>query len=184
MKCLHGVPAAQSVTQNGSFWFCNQNPSCHFVCSADECDLFERAISAWRMTNQPHPRCMGHNKIAKMWVVKDLMKVNYGRPFFTCSEKTKHCSFWIWGDMRPQVRPNCSHEVPCAIRKVKKEGMNKDRKFLCCSKNRESSCGYFEWVPEEPDQDIPYPVSNKPNKEPRVELAKEFMNDFVNSWDI
>ena len=32
MKCLHGEPCAHSTTQKGSFWFCNQNPNCYFLC--------------------------------------------------------------------------------------------------------------------------------------------------------
>ncbi len=164
MKCLHGEPAAQSVTQNGSFWFCDQNPSCHFICSADKCNLFERAITAWQATNEPHPRCVEHNKLAKMHVVKDMLKVNYGRPFFVCSEKAKPCLFWIWGDMCPLVRPDCRHGVPCAIRKVKKGGMNKDRKFFCCPNKKEVSFKYFDWVPKEPNQDAMYPVLNNPKK--------------------
>jgi hypothetical protein len=47
------------------------------------------------------PRCGEHDKLAKMCVVKDLMKVNYGRPFFVCGEKAKPCSFWMWGDVQP-----------------------------------------------------------------------------------
>ena len=78
MKCLHGEPAALSTTQNGSFWFCGQNPSCNFFCC--EGYLYEKAITAWRATKQPHPQCVGHNKLAKMWVVRDLMKASYGRP--------------------------------------------------------------------------------------------------------
>ena len=136
MKCLHGEPAAQSTTQNGSFWFCTQNPSCNFICSEDEAYLYEKAITAWRAMNQPHPRCVEHNKLAKMYVVKDLMKVNYGRPFFTCLEKSKPCSFWVWGDVRPMTRPECRHRLLCVIRKVKKEGSNQGREFFCCPNNK------------------------------------------------
>jgi hypothetical protein len=99
MNCLHGQPAATSTTQNGSFWFCNQNPSCNFFCSEDEGYLFEKAIDAWKSTKQTHPKCTKHQKLAKMRVVKDLMKPNYGRPFFVCSDKAKPCSFWVWGDV-------------------------------------------------------------------------------------
>ena len=61
---------------------CNQSPSCHFFCSEDEGYLFEKAIESWNSTKQPHPRCDGHQKLARMRVVKDLMKPSYGRPFF------------------------------------------------------------------------------------------------------
>ena len=187
MRCLHGEPAAHSTTQNGSFWFCNQNPSCNFFCCEDEGYLYEKAITALRATNQPHPRCGGHSKLAKMRVVRNLMKASYGRLFFVCSNKLKPCSFWVWGDVRPLVKPECHHGFPCMIRKVKKEGLNKDRKFFCCSNDKESSCKYFDWVPEEPYQDVSFvePLSSKPTeKHEEHYLANKFINDFANSLNI
>ena len=65
MKCLHGEPCAQSTTEKGSFWFCNQNSSCKLICSEDENYLYEKAIGAWKSTKQPQPRCEKHNKLAK-----------------------------------------------------------------------------------------------------------------------
>ena len=99
MKCLHGEPAAHSTTQNGSFWFCNQSPSCHFFCPEDEGYLFEKAIESWKSTKQPHPRCDGHQKLVRMRVVKNLLKPTYGRPFFVCSDKTNPCSYWAMCDL-------------------------------------------------------------------------------------
>ena len=78
MKCLHGEPAAYSTTQKGSFWFCNQSPSCHFFSSEDEGYLFEKATESWKSTKQPHPRCDGHQKLVRMRVVKNLLKPTYG----------------------------------------------------------------------------------------------------------
>ena len=155
MKCLHGEPCAHSTTENGSFWFCNQARSCNFFCSfgpENEAKLFEKAIAAWKATNTTQPICYEHGKFTKMCVVKDLMKANYGRPFFVCSNKAKPCSFWTWDDVKPIAKPNCSHNIPCAIRKVKKEGKNKDRLFFNCSKNKEDWCTYFEWVPKEEEE--------------------------------
>ena len=80
MKCLHGEPAAHSTTQNGSFWFCNQSPSCHFFCPEDEGYLFEKAIELWKSTKQPHPRCDGHQKLAKMRVVKTYWNLPMADP--------------------------------------------------------------------------------------------------------
>jgi hypothetical protein len=68
-----------STTSNGTFWFCDENPTCNFICADNECYMFEKAITAWRCTEQPHARCRDHDKLAKMCVVKDLMKENYGR---------------------------------------------------------------------------------------------------------
>ena len=57
-----------------------------------------------------------------------------------------------WGDVKPIAKPNCNHNTPCAIRNVKGEGKNKDRLFFNCSKNKEDSCNYFEWLPEEEEK--------------------------------
>ena len=92
--------------------------------------MYEKAITAWRCPEQHHPRCDEHHKLAKMCVVKDLMKVNYGRPFFVCGEKAKPCSFWMWGDVQPLAKPEYHHGLSCEVRKVKKEGLNKDRLFF------------------------------------------------------
>ena len=35
-----------------------------------------------------------HGKLAKMHVVKNLLKSNYGRPFFVCSDQTNP-KFWL-----------------------------------------------------------------------------------------
>ena len=67
-----------------------------------------------------HPRCEKHGKLAKMDVVKNLLKSNYGRPFFVCSDQSNPCSFWAWGDVQHVAKPKCRHGFPCVIRKVKK----------------------------------------------------------------
>ena len=151
MKCLHGEPCAHTTMQKGSFWFRNQNPSCNFFCSDDESYLYEKAAAAWKSTKQPHPCCEKHGRLVKMHVVKNLLKPSYGRPFFVCSDQSNSCSFWAWGDVRPIAKPECRHRFQCVIRKVKKEGMNKDHLFFCCA--QENSCNYFEWVLEKPYYD-------------------------------
>ena len=79
-----------------------------------------------------HARCEKHGKLAKMRVVKNLLKSNYGRPFFVCSDQTNPCSFWAWaGDVQPVAKPKCRHGFPSVIRKVKKETINKGRLFFC-----------------------------------------------------
>jgi hypothetical protein len=79
MNCLHGKPAAYSTTSNGSFWFCNQNPTCNFFCVENEGYMYDKAITTWRCTEKINPRCGDHDKLSKMCVVKDLTKENYGR---------------------------------------------------------------------------------------------------------
>ena len=160
MKCLDGEPCAHTTTQKGSFWFCNQKPSCNFFCSEDESYLNEKGAAAWKSTKQPQPRCEKHGKLTKMRVVKYLMKANYGRSFFVCSDQSNPCSFWIWGDVRPIAKPQCRHAIPCAIRKVKKETINKDRLFFCCA--QEDSCNYFDWVPE--NYEFSRPLMKKQNE--------------------
>ena len=91
-----------------------------------------------------HTRCEKHGKLAKM----HLLKSNYGRPFFVCSDQSNPCSFWVWGDVQHVAKPKCRHGFPCVIRKVKNDTINKDRLFFCCA--QKDSCNYFEWVPEEP----------------------------------
>ena len=125
--------------------------------------LYEKATASWKSTKQSHPRCEKHGKLAKMRVVKNLLKSNYGRPFFVCSDQANPCSFWAWGDVQAVAKPKCRHGVPSVIRKVKKETVNKDRLFFCCA--QEDSCYYFEWVPkEEPKQhdkrEEQYPAEN------------------------
>ena len=134
-KCLHGEPCAQSTTQNGSFWSCNQNPSCNFFCSKDESYTYEKAAAVWKSTKQSHPRCEKHGKLAKMRVVKNLLKSNYGRPFFVCSDQTNSCSFWAWGDVQPVAKPKCRHGFPSVIRKVKKRNhQQRPLILLLCSR--------------------------------------------------
>ena len=122
------------------------------------------------------------------------MKVNYGRPFFVCGEKAKPCSFWMWGDVQPLAKPECRQGLPCAVRKVKKEGLNKDRLFFCCANDKESTCRFFEWAPDEQlgfFQSVNVsPFSNGPSRsEVPLEgqscnknnyLATKFMHDFAN----
>ena len=153
MECLHGKLASTSTTSNGSFWFCGQNPSCHFFCSEEDGYRFEKAIRAWKSAGAHQPQCHEHQKLARMRIVKDPMKEDYGRPFFVCSHRENPCSFWQWGDVNETVRPDCRHGFPCCIRKVKKEGVNKDRTFFCCPNGKDNSCSYFEWTPSE--EDIP-----------------------------
>ena len=189
MNCLHGKPAVCSTTSNGTFWFCGENPSCNFFCVDNECDMFEKAITAWRCTEQQHPRCRDHDRLARMCVVKDLMKENYGRPFFVCSERGRQCSFWMWGDVYPVAKPLCGHGLPCAIRKVKKEGLNKDRLFFCCASNEGNRCRFFEWAPEERVgclQTVDFakqPLGSSDCKKSSL-LTVEFMNKFSDELEL
>ncbi|XP_014670296.1 PREDICTED: DNA topoisomerase 3-alpha-like [Priapulus caudatus] len=43
-----------------------------------------------------------------------------------------------------EVKCNCG--APAPVRTVQKEGPNRGRQFYCCSKPRESQCGFFQWA--------------------------------------
>jgi hypothetical protein len=153
------------------------------LCSEDDGYLFEKSITAWRCTGQPYPQVDGHHKLARMRVVKDMMKENYGRPFFVCSDKKNPCSFWVWGDVLPTTKPTCHHGFQCAFRKVKKEGINKDRMFFCCPNGKEDSCRFFEWAPDEPDFGSFCGVNYMPSLHDSY-LATDSINDFANKLNL
>ena len=124
-----------------------------------------------------------------MRVVKDLMKANYGRPFFVCADKNKPCSYWAWGDEKPMAKPECHQGFQCVIRKVKKEGINKDKLFFCCP--QKDSCRYFEWAPEKEhfgpfhcsDFMEPKPITGNNDylaKDQRFCKTNEDLNSFTN----
>ena len=155
MECLHGKPVSSSKTENGLFFYCGQKPSCNFFCPQNDCSYFENAMAMWRNSNSPQPRCHEHKKLAKMQVVKDILKPSFGRPFFVCPDKEKPCTFWQWGDV---IRPQCYHGEQCSTRKVKKDGVNHGRLFYTCSKGKDESCGYFEWRDTERSEDPFEPI--------------------------
>ena len=112
-------------------------------------------------------------------VVKNLLKSNYGRPFFVCSDQSNPCSFWVWGDVQHVEKPKCRHGFPSVIRKVKNETINKDRLFFCCAQN--DSCNYFEWVLEEPccSAGLPPPEIKQDEKREEQHATEDFINDLA-----
>ena len=110
-----------------------------------------------------------HDKLAKMRVVKDLLKANYSRPFFVCSDQSNPCSFWIWGDVRPIAKPECRHGFQCVVRKLKKESIDKDRLFCA----QQDSCNYYECVPEGSFYEFSRPLTKQNEKE----QCSSFIND-------
>ncbi len=134
MECLHGKTAACSTTKHGTFWFCEQRPSCEFFCSDEDCYMYTKAVAAFRESGCLHPVCPTHQKLAKLRMVEDKMKQSYGRPFFVCAERENQCKFWQWGDVYERPRPLCQHGMVCCERKVKKDGPNQNRLFYCCPK--------------------------------------------------
>ena len=164
MLCLHGKPAATSTTEKGTFWFCGEPSSCHFICSEEQAFLYDKAIKEFLTTKQDRPRCCGvapetsaERNYARIRVVRDIAKTNFGRPFFTCSKENDRCAYFEWGDEIIITKPLCKHGKPCKLQKVKKEGPNQGRNFLCCPEPIEKSCKFFKWFetpnPREPDED-------------------------------
>ena len=94
--------------------------------------------------------------------------------------------------MRPITKPECRHGSPCVIRKVNKEGLNKDRRFFCCSNDKENSCRFFEWIPDETTyahyRSVNFfkpPLENMSSEKPTEHyLTTEFINDFANNLNI
>ncbi len=154
MQCLHKLPAGTSETENGLFWFCNQKPTCHFICSEDEGYLFENAIDAYHETGQSQPICCGNN-LAKLRVVKNMLKQNFGRPFFVCSKDANRCEYFEWADEIILPKPPCYHNEASKRWRVKKEGSNKGKTFFCCAqKEKDKRCKFFEWATEEEEGDV------------------------------
>ena len=169
MECFHGVPAASVITKNGKFWRCDDKyyKSCEFFCPDQDRSLFETSLSLWKTNGAPRPMCHVHQEPAKMRVVKNVAKQNFGSPFFVCCNRENPCSFWEWGDRVETPRPTCQHGLVCRVRKVKKEGKNLGRLFYCCPNQRETSCWFFEWKPIEDSNDNGPRSSNE--NHPRVE---------------
>ena len=57
MECLHGKAAASTTTNNGTFWFCGEKPSCEFFRQDENCYMYTRAVAAFRASGSIHPVC-------------------------------------------------------------------------------------------------------------------------------
>ena len=157
MLCLHGEEAASVQTENGKLWYCNREEKCHVNCYDDDYDLYDKAIKEFLATRQKIPTCcMGEKtrRQARMKVVRDMEKQNFGRPFFVCSKENDPCRYFEWGDQTIVETPLCKHGKPSRFIKVKKEGPNKDRHFFGCKEKKENQCKFFKWYngpdPEDP----------------------------------
>ena len=142
MICLHGEPAALSTTENGTFWYCNQPSSCHFVCSEDHAYLYAKVVNKFLAAKEDRskrcgvkPEASDKRNYDKTRADRDMEKANFGEPFFTCSKESGGCDCYEGGDEKPL----CKHGKPCRLSKVKKEGPNQDRNFLYCPR-----CTYSE----------------------------------------
>jgi hypothetical protein len=85
----------------------------------------------------------------------------------------------------PIAKPECHHGLPCVVRKVKKDGLNKGRLFFCCPNDKESTCRFFEWAPDEQVrffQTVNFSKERLENKgcNKNNYLATEFINSLAN----
>ena len=152
MICLHGKPAVITTTDKGTFWFCREPSSCHFICREEHAFLYEIAIKEFLATKQARPACCAiahetsaERRYARIRVVRDTKKASFGRPFFTCSKEKDKCRYFEWGNEIIVPKPLCKHGKPCTVQKVKKEGPNQGRSFLCCAEPIKESCKFFKW---------------------------------------
>ncbi|CAB3995913.1 endonuclease 8-like 3 [Paramuricea clavata] len=139
------IPSVHGFYKKGKFWLCNKNnpKSCELFCPDQDRSLYETAMAMWRTNGPIHPVCDTHQRLARMKVVKDVSKLNFGRPFFVCCDRENPCEFWQWGDRHELPKPKCGHGLNACVRKVKKEGENQGRLFFCCPNDREKSCDFF-----------------------------------------
>lgn len=106
--------------------------------------------------------------------------------FYVCP-KTNPCKFFQWSDdinvnrndlvttssdwgygvendgswkSNEQATVNCNCNQPAKNLTVRKDGPNKGRSFYACS-NRDSSCGFFQWIDENADQGNALSAVNK-----------------------
>ena len=113
---------------------------------------YDKAVKKFLATKQDLPKCCGitpeasaERNYARFSVVRDVTKANFGRPFFTCSKENDACDYFAWGDEAIIEKPLCQHGKPCRLMKVRKEGPNKGRRFLCCPEWGEKQCKFFKW---------------------------------------
>ena len=81
MLCLHGEEAGTSTTIKGTFWYCKQDDSpCHFICSEDQVDLYDKGVKKFLTTRQPRPMCCGvAPEASKIGLVMDRRSPYFGR---------------------------------------------------------------------------------------------------------
>ena len=117
--------------KNNALWVCSQSSTCHFSCyeKQSDKDLYIGGVKAFLNTWQSNPLCCiskdGEHNYAKIKVVKDINKKNYGRPFFVCSKGFDPCSYFEWGDQKIPETPLCEHQQSSQMFTVKKKGQIK-----------------------------------------------------------
>ena len=73
-----------------------------------------KAVAAVRESGCLHPACPTHQKLAKIRTVKDKMKPNNGRPFFSVQSKKIRSSLGS-GETFMSALGLCADRVWCAV---------------------------------------------------------------------
>jgi hypothetical protein len=60
--------------------------SCELFRPDQDRSLYETAMTMWRANGPIHLVCDTHQRLARMKVVKDVNKLNFGRTFFVCCD--------------------------------------------------------------------------------------------------
>ena len=183
MFCLHRKPAGKISQKNNALWICRQPSTCHFWCFEKQWDkdLYLGAVEAFLNTNQDIPFCCiskgGKHNCAKIKVVTTITNANRGRPFFVCSNDTDPCNYFAWGDQEIPVTPLCEHLRSSRMFTVKKEGLNKGRRFFRCGeRDAEKRCKFFKWsedVDEEIEKSVRCPLNSSADESKTVREEKE-----------
>ena len=143
--CLCGKPVGGTFTKEGLCFHCS---FCHYFCTEQDAFIYDQGVKKFLATKQDRPRCCMIEGLmrnyARMRVVTDMEKPNFGRPFFVCSKKHNPCNYFEWGDQQIIEKPLCKHGKPSGLFTVKKEGPNKDRMFFRC-REKENMCKFFKW---------------------------------------
>lgn len=82
---------------------------------------FSKKPSPRKENGYPHPMCHTRHRLAKMRMVKDKMKLSFGRQFFVCSERESPYLFWQWTGITESLKPICQRSLTCRVREVRKD---------------------------------------------------------------
>ena len=136
------------------FYACpkSQDQSCGFFQWSDE-QQFQKNDFIPNVKTGPNCNC----QLPTVCKIVRKEGPNQGREFYACpnQDASLKCNYFQWVDEPIRTQPgyetisssNCSCNIPSVKRTVQKEGPNKGRHFLACSKPQSDSskCEFFEW---------------------------------------
>lgn len=131
-------------------------------------DDFTDSVS---LTNSSHGVTCYCGDTAKFLTVKKNNE-NKGRKFYACPKpKNTECGFFEWADEGTATQPNieysqsvvCECKLASKILTVKKDCLNKGRKFHACPNPRAEDCGFFQWSEDSFSERTPIITSQDEN---------------------